>query len=61
MNALDKLLTRNNENKFVCVGLDTDTKKIPRHLFQSGNPVIEFNTKLILLFMKKTVWKGLRI
>jgi len=47
MNALNKLLTKNNENKFVCVGLDTDIKKIPRHLFHSENPVIEFNKKII--------------
>lgn len=32
---------------FLCVGLDTDTKKIPLHLLSSDDPVFEFNKAII--------------
>jgi orotidine-5'-phosphate decarboxylase len=47
MNAHKKLNDRNNENKYVCVGLDTDIKKIPEHLKAAKNPVLEFNKAII--------------
>jgi len=47
MNALKKLGDRNSENKFVCVGLDTDINKIPEHLKYGSNPVLEFNKAII--------------
>jgi len=47
MKALNKLTNKNNEGKFVCVGLDTDIEKIPRHLLHEENPVVEFNKQII--------------
>lgn len=47
MKALEKLLNKNGELKFVCVGLDTDLKKIPKHLLSSKEPIIEFNKSII--------------
>lgn len=34
-------------NSLVCVGLDSDLKKIPRHLLNAVNPVLEFNLRMI--------------
>lgn len=47
MKALEKLLNKNDELKFVCVGLDTDLKKIPKPLLSSKEPIIEFNKSII--------------
>ena len=47
MNALQKLESANSSGKFICVGLDTDPKKIPSHLSSYKNPVLEFNRKII--------------
>lgn len=47
MKAIDKLSLANKAGKFICVGLDTDPKKLPRHLLSSENPVVEFNKKII--------------
>jgi orotidine-5'-phosphate decarboxylase len=32
---------------FLCVGLDTDIKKIPTHLLDSEDPIFEFNKQII--------------
>lgn len=42
-------LVRNIREKrsFLCVGLDTDIKKIPSHLLNSDDPIFEFNKKII--------------
>jgi orotidine-5'-phosphate decarboxylase len=45
--ALQKLNSANSSGKFICVGLDTDSKKIPSHLSSSKNPVAEFNRSII--------------
>ncbi len=47
MTALEKLYTAVASGKHVCVGLDTDIKKIPPHLFKTNNPVIEFSKIVI--------------
>lgn len=47
MNALQKLKIKNSEGKFICVGLDTDENKIPSHLYNADNPVLEFNKSII--------------
>ncbi len=47
MNALEKLYEKNKENKFVCVGLDTDINKLPSFLKSSDNPVLTFNKNII--------------
>lgn len=31
----------------LCVGLDTDIKKIPQHLLRTGNPIFEFNRAIV--------------
>lgn len=35
------------KRSFLCVGLDTDLKKIPAHLLESEDPVFEFNKGII--------------
>ncbi len=35
------------KKSFLCVGLDTDIGKIPRHLHLLESPVLEFNKKII--------------
>lgn len=34
-------------NSLLCVGLDSDVNKIPRHLHQFENPILEFNKRII--------------
>lgn len=34
-------------NSFLCIGLDTDMTKIPKHLLRSEDPVFEFNKQII--------------
>jgi orotidine-5'-phosphate decarboxylase len=47
MNAFQKLNSANSAGKYICVGLDTDPAKLPKHLSSTRNPVIEFNKKII--------------
>ncbi|MFZ9027736.1 MAG: orotidine-5'-phosphate decarboxylase [Crocinitomicaceae bacterium] len=35
------------KRSFLCVGLDTDLKKIPQHLLDSEDPIFEFNKAII--------------
>lgn len=35
------------KESFLCVGLDTDLNKIPRHLLSASDPVFEFNRQII--------------
>jgi orotidine-5'-phosphate decarboxylase len=35
------------KKSFLCVGLDTDIKKVPAHLLQENNPVLAFNKAII--------------
>jgi orotidine-5'-phosphate decarboxylase len=35
------------KKSFLCVGLDTDIKKVPPHLLQEENPVLAFNKAII--------------
>lgn len=35
------------KKSFLCIGLDTDIKKIPAHLLTSADPVFEFNKAII--------------
>lgn len=35
------------KNSYLCVGLDTDIEKIPKHLLSSSDPVFEFNKQII--------------
>ncbi len=45
--ASEKLILKNNEFKFICVGLDTDINKIPAHIKNYKNPILEFNKQII--------------
>ncbi len=36
-----------SKNSYLCVGLDTDIKKIPKHLLNQDDPVFEFNKQII--------------
>lgn len=36
-----------SKQSFLCVGLDTDSKKIPRHLLQEEDPVFAFNKAIV--------------
>lgn len=47
MTAQEKLTLKNSQQKFICVGLDTDVSKIPAHLQTKSNPVFEFNKAII--------------
>ena len=47
MTAQQKLQQRINQNLHICVGLDTDFKKIPDHLKNVSNPIVEFNKMII--------------
>lgn len=35
------------KQSFLCVGLDTDINKIPKHLLEYDNPILEFNKRII--------------
>ena len=36
-----------NKKSFLCVGLDTDIKKIPQHLLSEPDPIFSFNKEII--------------
>lgn len=44
-----------NKRSFLCVGLDTDIKKIPQHLLKLEDPIFEFNKAIIDATAKYTV------
>lgn len=44
-----------SKKSFLCVGLDTDIKKIPEHLMGSEDPIFEFNKAIIDATAKYTV------
>ena len=35
------------KKSFLCIGLDTDIKKIPKHLLDSDDPTFEFNKQIV--------------
>jgi orotidine-5'-phosphate decarboxylase len=43
----EKIIKKNNEGKYICVGLDTDINKIPSFLLNDKDPILSFN-KLII-------------
>ena len=47
MNRQQLVETIRERKTFLCVGLDTDIKKIPAHLLGVANPVFEFNKAII--------------
>jgi len=47
MNREELIRQIKSKRSFLCVGLDTDIKKIPNHLLDSDDPVFEFNKQII--------------
>lgn len=47
MNAVEKLKIQNDLKKHICVGLDTDKKKIPSFLNSSKSSILDFNKAII--------------
>lgn len=47
MNHLQLFNSIVKKKSFLCIGLDTDTAKIPSSVLNSGNPVLEFNKRII--------------
>ncbi len=47
MTSREKLISRLQARKHVCVGLDTDLNKIPQHLKSAEDPIFEFNKAII--------------
>lgn len=47
MNRSDLFKLIQKKNSFLCVGLDSDLNKIPKHLLNSDDPVFDFNKQII--------------
>jgi orotidine-5'-phosphate decarboxylase len=47
MNRKELIAQIKKKQSFLCVGLDTDIKKIPAHLLELEDPIFEFNKKII--------------
>ena len=47
MNRSELITEIKNKASFLCVGLDTDIKKIPPHLLSEADPVFAFNKSII--------------
>jgi orotidine-5'-phosphate decarboxylase len=47
MNKHELVISIKNKQSFLCVGLDTDITKIPKHLLTYNDPVFEFNKQII--------------
>jgi len=47
MNRQELIFQIKQKQSFLCVGLDTDIKKIPIHLLELEDPIFEFNKQII--------------
>jgi orotidine-5'-phosphate decarboxylase len=47
MNRTDLFQLIRKKKSFLCVGLDSDLNKIPKHLLETEDPVFEFNKQII--------------
>jgi len=47
MNRQELIKNIMQQQSFLCVGLDTDTKKIPQHLLEEEDPIFTFNKNII--------------
>jgi orotidine-5'-phosphate decarboxylase len=47
MNRLELCQQIARKSSYLCIGLDTDIDKIPRHLLKYADPVFEFNKQII--------------
>ena len=52
-----KLLENNikSKNSFLCLGLDTDINKIPKHFLSYDDPVFDFNKAMVGRLHQKVV------
>ena len=44
------------KQSFLCVGLDTDIKKIPQHLLSEEDPIFAFNKPPIIVSLTSRIW-----
>src|SRR3972149_1549969 len=47
MKAFLKLQRKNKEDKFICVGLDSDPGKLPQHFKKDKSSILDFNRSII--------------
>ncbi len=47
LSAYEKLKSKTENDMHICVGLDSDKNKIPKHLLKFDDPVFEFNKQII--------------
>jgi orotidine-5'-phosphate decarboxylase len=47
MTRQELIIQIKKKQSFLCIGLDTDIKKIPLHLLELEDPIFEFNKKII--------------
>ena len=47
MNLSELIKEIKQKKTYLCVGLDTEIEKIPKHLLKTKNPVLEFNKSII--------------
>lgn len=47
MNSAELFARIQDKRSYLCVGLDTDLEKIPKHLLSTSDPVFEFNRRII--------------
>ena len=47
MNRQELIAQIQQKQSFLCVGLDVDLNKIPKHLLQTEDPIFEFNKQII--------------
>jgi len=47
MNAFLKLQNKNKDDKFICIGLDTDPQKFPVHFKKDKDSILSFNKSII--------------
>lgn len=47
MNRTELFAEIKKKSSYLCVGLDTDLEKIPKHLLKSEDPIYEFNRQII--------------
>ena len=47
MNKKDIINQIKIKKSFLCIGLDTDLERIPKHLLQYEDPIFEFNKQII--------------
>ena len=47
MNFSDLVNQIKNKKSYLCVGLDSDINKIPKHLRELEDPIYEFNKRVI--------------